>query len=172
MSISKELQVGKAGEHFVCTSLITQGYNAFLADQGLNYDVVVDVNGQLKRLQVKTTQKTINAGEAKNIYRFGLRVGKQSDRRIVIYDVDYFAFVVLDILKVAYLSTTQLLNTNGKIKTIIDFRSRTQPNPTTTYSSGKVVVWQNKSKYIEYFEIFNNTNIEEGSNDTISQQKI
>ncbi len=35
MGLSKELQIGKAGEHLVCCDLIQQGYNAFLADQGL-----------------------------------------------------------------------------------------------------------------------------------------
>lgn len=43
--LSKELQLGKAGEHLVCFDLINQGYNAFLADQGLPYDVVV---GEMK----------------------------------------------------------------------------------------------------------------------------
>ena len=55
MSLSKELQLGKAGEHLVCFDLISQGHNAFLADQGLPYDVLVDLDGSIKRIQVKTS---------------------------------------------------------------------------------------------------------------------
>lgn len=40
--ISRELQIGKAGEHLVCCDLLTHGFNAFLSDQGLPFDVVTD----------------------------------------------------------------------------------------------------------------------------------
>lgn len=53
--ISNELQMGKAGEHLVCADLILQGYNAFMADQGLPYDVVVDTDGKIHKVQVKST---------------------------------------------------------------------------------------------------------------------
>jgi len=42
MALSKELQIGKAGEHLVCTDLILKGYNAFLSDQGVPFDVLVE----------------------------------------------------------------------------------------------------------------------------------
>jgi BioD-like phosphotransacetylase family protein len=54
------LQIGKAGEHFVCYDLIINGVNAFLADQGLPYDVLADFGNNIKKIQVKTvTKKTI-----------------------------------------------------------------------------------------------------------------
>jgi hypothetical protein len=34
MTLSHELQQGKAAEHLVCADLILQGHSAFLADQG------------------------------------------------------------------------------------------------------------------------------------------
>ena len=59
MGLSKELQIGKAGEHLVCFDLIIQGYNAFLADQGLPFDILIERRGKLLKVQVRSTsQKT------------------------------------------------------------------------------------------------------------------
>ena len=52
MRTSNELQIGKAGEHLACFDLISQGYHAFLSDQGLPYDIVLDIDGELRRIQV------------------------------------------------------------------------------------------------------------------------
>lgn len=41
-NLSNELQIGKAAEHLVCCDLILQGYNAFLTDQGVPFDIVVE----------------------------------------------------------------------------------------------------------------------------------
>ncbi len=51
-----DLEVGKAAEHLVVADLILSGYRAYLTDQGLPYDVVVDVGGRLYRVQVKATR--------------------------------------------------------------------------------------------------------------------
>ena len=57
MTTQSDLQTGVAGEHLVCADLITRGYNAYLSDQGLPYDVVADIGGKLYKIQVKTTSK-------------------------------------------------------------------------------------------------------------------
>ena len=44
---SDDLEVGKAAEHLVCADLITSGYRAFLSDQGLPYDILVDIDGRV-----------------------------------------------------------------------------------------------------------------------------
>lgn len=49
---SRELEIGKAAEHLVCADLILQGHKAFLADQGLSYNVVLDYKNKLWRVQV------------------------------------------------------------------------------------------------------------------------
>lgn len=54
--LSKELQIGKAAEHIVTADLILQGYNAFLTDAGLPYDILVDANGDLVRVQENVLQ--------------------------------------------------------------------------------------------------------------------
>ena len=67
--LSNELQIGKAGEHLVCSDLILQGFNAFLADQGLPYDVVVDNDNKLWKIQVRATLTLSSVGKSLR-YRF------------------------------------------------------------------------------------------------------
>jgi hypothetical protein len=124
MSLSKELQLGKAGEHFVCFDLIIQGFNAFLADQGLPYDVLVDIKGKIKRIQVKTCSQISDYGKSKNVYRFFLRSAKGSNRAIQAEKLDYVAFVFQDIRRVQYIPVKQITSDNGFLKQCIDFRDR------------------------------------------------
>ena len=51
-----DLAAGIAGEYLVCADLLLRGYPAFPSDQGLPYDVVVQVKTRLLRIQVKTTR--------------------------------------------------------------------------------------------------------------------
>jgi hypothetical protein len=39
------LELGKAAEHLVVADLLLQRYRAFLSDQGLPYDAIVDLDG-------------------------------------------------------------------------------------------------------------------------------
>ena len=137
MSLSKELQTGKAGEHLVCCDLIIQGFNAFLADQGLPFDVLVEKNGILKRIQVKTTTKLIDSSKSKRIYRFGTRRAKGGISRVREAEVDYFAFVALDIKQIAYIPIKEMLVHSGKVKQTMDFKSRQIKYTTRSYSGGK-----------------------------------
>ena len=108
MSLSKELQIGKAGEHLVCCDLIQKGYNAFLADQGLPYDVLVDTDIGIKRIQVKTTN-----AEEKDGYHFSLRTAKRASRLIKMEDMDYIAFVFLPKKRVQYIPVSVLVTESG-----------------------------------------------------------
>lgn len=131
--ISDELQIGKAGEHIACADLILQGYNAFLADQGLPYDVLIDLDGHIKRVQVKATMKlSCPRKNAQYVYRFQMRKGRQraSNRTPISPSiVDYYAFVVLDCRRVAYSPVKNILGDNGMILQTIDFKSRHLPYP-------------------------------------------
>ncbi|MCY9513282.1 group I intron-associated PD-(D/E)XK endonuclease [Paenibacillus apiarius] len=124
MKLSNELQIGKAGEHLVCADLIAQGYNAFLSDQGLPYDVVVDLNGRMIRVQVKTTTSLVFYAHAKDVYRFGTRRAKNSRAPVREKDVDYFAFVALDIRKIAYIPIKDMIARTGRVKQTVDFKTR------------------------------------------------
>ena len=57
---SGDLEIGKAAEHLVCYDLLLKGYNAFLSDQGLPYDIIVDLGSRILRVQVKGTRRPKN----------------------------------------------------------------------------------------------------------------
>lgn len=104
---SKELQIGKAGEYLVCADLIINGYVAYPSEQGLPYDVVLDVNGKLLRVQVKTTQKYKNIPQRKTdipVYIFNIgRNGRNNKHKTYKQNtVDLFALVSLDTRRIAY----------------------------------------------------------------------
>lgn len=114
--LSRELQTGKAGEHFVCYDLIQKGYNAFLADQGLPYDVLVDTDGTILKIQVKTISKIVHG-----YYAFNIRKGKGSSRLVKVGSLDYIAFVFLDIKEVQYVPTRLLKTEDSYFKQSIIF---------------------------------------------------
>lgn len=122
MGLSKELQIGKAGEHLVCCDLILQGFNAFLADQGLPFDILIENDGRLQKIQVRSTSKKKSYARAKNVYRFGTRRGKGGITRVREAEVDYYAFVALDIMKIVYLPISKMLAKTGRVKQTVDFR--------------------------------------------------
>jgi len=136
--LSKELQIGKAGEHLVCCDLILQGYSAFLADQGLPFDVLVEIDGSLKRIQVRATMGLSTWGKSKDIYRFGTRKGKGAITRVKKAEVDYYAFVALDIKQIAYIPIKKMLSNNGKVKQTMDFKSRNIKYKGRVYSNGTI----------------------------------
>lgn len=135
-SLSREVQLGKAAEHLVCADLILQGYSAFLADQGLPYDVVVDTPTGLKRVQVKATQGPINLPRQKNVYRFQTRRAKGARKRIDLHNFDFFAFVALDIKAIAYLPIAEMVGRTGGVSMCVEFKSRHLEYEGRTYSNG------------------------------------
>jgi hypothetical protein len=137
MPLSAELQTGKAAEHLVCCDLILQGVNAFLADQGLPYDLIADDGDRLLRIQVKATRKLIHLKKQGMSYRFGLRRGRKSSGTFNFSNVDFFAFVALDIKSIAYLPSAELLAGTGAIIQTIDFKSRAVSYARRIYSNGK-----------------------------------
>lgn len=103
---SRALEIGKAGEHLVCADLIMQGYKAFLSDQGLPYDVLVDT-GRILRIQVKSTLQAKNVSSAGRLprvaYSWGVRRrGRDGSKRLDESSCDIVALVALDIRVVAY----------------------------------------------------------------------
>lgn len=155
MVLSRELQIGKAGEHLVCFDLILQGYNAFLADQGLPFDVLVEKDGKLKTIQVRSSGKIITYKHAKDIYRFGTRRGK--GRKIKDHaaeiEVDYYAFVALDIKQIAYIPIIEMSSRNGKVKQTVDLKSRTIKYLGRVYTNGTIrsPEW---GRYLQDYEKF------------------
>jgi hypothetical protein len=104
---SDDLEIGKAAEHLVCADLILSGYRAFLSDQGLAYDILVDIGGRFLRVQVKATRKPKNHDPKTRVtpgYFFHLRrAGKGGNRRYPKNAFDMYALVALDRQAIAYL---------------------------------------------------------------------
>lgn len=104
------LEQGKAAEHLVCYDLIMQGYKAYLSDQGLPYDVVLDKGGKLFRVQVKSTlkptlavKKGVTHRTDRQMYRFNTRCGKGGKSQITKDACDIIAFVALSVKEIAYI---------------------------------------------------------------------
>lgn len=101
------MQIGKAGEYLVCSELIMMGYIAYPSEQGLPYDVVMDYNGRLLKLQVKTTRGLRNVLQRKNptkAYQFNIkRCGKNNKQLHKNESVDFFALVALDTKQIGFI---------------------------------------------------------------------
>lgn len=115
MRTSKELQTGKAGEYMVCADLILKGFVAFPSEQGLPYDVLLDTGKRLLKVQVKTTsgpRKVPQRNKESLAYIFNVkRNGKNGKGRYQNGEIDLFALVCLDVMKVGYLDTTDMPDT-------------------------------------------------------------
>ena len=103
--ISKELNIGRAGQYLVLADLLLKGIQAFDTGEGVKYDIVADDKDKLYRLQVKTTQRIRKIKDYSNpIYFFHLkRQGKNGNKFYKKNDFDGYALVALDIMKVFYL---------------------------------------------------------------------
>ena len=128
VSCSRELQIGKAAEHLVCADLLLQGYEAYLADQGVAYDVIADVGGRLVKIQVKATtsprRSSLIRGDIKDLYVYSNRRAKRGARVIEPGIADFFAFVALDRKLIAYVPVGLIVGKSGHVKQCLEFRTR------------------------------------------------
>ena len=119
-------EVGKAGEHLVCADLFLSGHPASIAAEGLPYDIMADIGGSIKKIQVKSTQQPlkIQRGKAETIqvYRFSCcRRRPNSSKFVYTNEIDLIAFVALDTRIVAYCLPNQLTSV------AMDFRLKDWP---------------------------------------------
>lgn len=107
-----DLDVGRAAEHIVCAELILLGYRAYLSDQGLPYDIVVDLEGRLVRVQVKGTRSLKSVPQRAihtPAYLFHCkRAGKGGRRLYGADEFDVLALVALDIKVAAYMPVIEV----------------------------------------------------------------
>lgn len=121
-SYSRELNIGRAGEYLVMFDLLSKGYQAYLTDQGVAYDIVLDLGFKLIRLQVKATLKPgkMTPTYRKEVYKFNVRRSGRSDsvsrgkskklRQYAPDEFDAYALVTLDTQKVYYYPFEQGFN--------------------------------------------------------------
>jgi len=110
------IELGKAAEHLVCADVILSGYRCYLSDQGLPYDVVVDVDSRLIRIQVKAVcfprDMTSAIRAPRHGYTFSIRRrGKNGQSRLTDQDCDLVALVALDIRQIAYMPISEAAQT-------------------------------------------------------------
>lgn len=125
----KAMDAGKAAEHLVCADLLLHGYQAFLGDQGLPYDVLVDLGDRIIRVQVKATLRARNAnvsGRAANmVYVFNVRTRGSRDNprreRLSEKHCDLVALVALDTRAVAYMPISEVPQTVSLFPTGYEF---------------------------------------------------
>lgn len=106
-----DLAVGTAAEHLVCFDLLMQGYRAFLTDQNCPYDVAVEIDGRLVRVQVKATRAPRSVPQRvhpSSAYQWHVRrAGKCGVRVYEKGAFDALALVALDIQRIAYLPPSE-----------------------------------------------------------------
>lgn len=127
------LEIGKAAEHLVCADLLFSGYRTFLSDQGLPYDVVVDVDGTLLRVQVKAAlgPRNVNATgrHPRMAYSFNVRrCGKTGSNRLSNTDCDLVALVAVDIRAIAYLPLFEASSSCNLMLPGFEFKGRYSRN--------------------------------------------
>jgi len=108
-----ELSIGRCGEYLVMFDLLSKGHKAFMTEQGINYDIVLEHNNRLIRLQVKTTLQPmyVNTTYKTKSYLFHVRrAGKGGKRLYNVGEFEGFALVTLDTKKVYYHSFTESIN--------------------------------------------------------------
>jgi len=110
-----DMQIGKAGEYLVCADLIMKGYVAYPSEQGLPYDVVLDMGGELIKVQVKTTRtyKQKPQRVSNNMtYAFNVkRCGKKNKGSHTNESCHIFALVALDSGVIGYMKNKDVKQT-------------------------------------------------------------
>ena len=115
---------GRAGEHLVCADILSRGYECFIAEGRLPYDVVADIDGSMIRIQVKTTAGIRPCPQRKNytpVYLWNARkFGKGSRHSYTPEDTDLVAYVALDRRVIAYRTSERIAQST--VLRIADYR--------------------------------------------------
>lgn len=106
--VSREMEVGRAGEYLVLSDLLISGWVAYPTGQGVPYDIAVDIGHRIVRVQVKSTMMPKSAGSMNRktpLYIFSTkRAGKEGKRKYAVDEFDILALVALDRRLIAYYS--------------------------------------------------------------------
>lgn len=129
-SVVTDLAAGTAAEHLVCADLLLAGLRAFLTDQNCPYDVAVEHERRLIRVQVKSTRspRTIpqRVGHHAGYIFHVRRAGKGGLRQYETGEFDLYALVALDTRRIAYLLPDE-------VPTSVMFRAHDDPGPRGPY---------------------------------------
>jgi hypothetical protein len=111
-------RVALAGEYLAASFLLRYCDSVILAPEGHKSDLILDHQGQLYRIQVKTTN-SIYTKDAKDYYRWDFRSNADNKRKnkMLRYgsgQVDIFCLVALPLDKVFFLPFSEVENSVAK----------------------------------------------------------
>lgn len=129
-----DLSAGLAAEHLVCADLLLAGLRAFIADQNCPYDVAVESNARLIRIQVKATRAPRAIPHRDRhipAYMWHVRRAGKAGRRVyAATDFHLLALVALDCRKIAYMP-------QSRIRQTIHIRSHEDASPRGPNGGGR-----------------------------------
>ncbi len=111
-SFSRSADFGKVGEYLICADLILRGYQAFIvSDPASPFDIVLNINGKLLKVQVKTTvtqaihyvRKDMDRVMPTYVFKVGA-CGWSGKKKHNADNVDIYALVVLSTREIAYVA--------------------------------------------------------------------
>ncbi len=105
---------GMYGEAIVLTCLLSWGYPATLVFGPLPYDLVVDIDGESYKVQVKATDREYEHGKFENSFSFNV---SKSGQQYTSESYDILACVALSNHKVLFLPFTRKLRIRRKVST-------------------------------------------------------
>lgn len=105
---------GMYGEAIVLTCLLSWGYPSTLVSGPLSYDLVVDIDGDSYKVQVKATDREYAHGNFENSFSFNVSKG---GRRYTPESYDILACVSLPYNRVLFLPFTRKLRIRRKVST-------------------------------------------------------
>ena len=112
---SKEMKIGKIGEYLVCADLLEKGFIAYPVEYGLPYDVILQVENKLFKVQVKTTMKPRKVPQrSKDTYAYifnGSACGKKHQSEYNKCEIDVFALVAVDNKQIGYVKSEDFKKT-------------------------------------------------------------
>lgn len=112
---------GMYGEAIVLTCLLSWGYPATLVSGPLSYDLVVDIDGESYKVQVKATDREYKHGKFENSFSFNTAKGPY---RYSPGSYDILACVALPNHKVLFMPFTKKLRIRRKVSTFTKERER------------------------------------------------
>lgn len=96
--------IGQAGEYLVAAELTALGHVVMTSPPKVKYDLVVDVDDTLLKIQVKTIAgPRVNARTGRSVYEFSMRKERKSGSFYADTDIDGFALVAFDRREIAFI---------------------------------------------------------------------
>ena len=106
-----EKQIGTAGEYLACFNAMKNGHYAYMTTSGCEYDICVEVNDIIYKVQVKSS--TYSRSKSNKSLSFTIA---RRNKVVSKYNVDIFALVDIKAEKVAWFWSKDLGSHRKSVK--------------------------------------------------------